>query len=193
MDIKHQARSQDKWIHHKVQERILAIGCADTDKKRARATVNCTDKQERPRKQGQEAWVVPLRRSQCRGRLACLGPQIQANATPAWKRSQTVPTQRRCLKWDLRGERGTERRRKRKRREIRRKERSPYCDSKWSPRTILSIQTSTSVMRHTCNPNFTDCHFFLKHLLGDFFPACLLVVCKALLLLLTCHSTYSKD
>lgn len=84
--------------------------------------------------------------------------------------------------------------RKRKWRERRKKEWSPHCDLKWTPRTILSINTSTSVMQHTYNPNFTDCHFFLKHLLGDFFPpVCLLVVFKALLLLLTCHSTYSKD
>lgn len=45
----------------------------------------------------------------------------------------------------------------------------PHCDLEWRLRTILSVYSSTSVMQHTCNPNFTDCHFFLKHLLGDFF------------------------
>lgn len=60
----------------------------------------------------------------------------------------------------------------------RRKERRPHCDRKWKPRTILSIHISASVMQHTCNPHFTDCHFFPKHLLGVFFffPVCLLVV-----------------
>lgn len=52
----------------------------------------------------------------------------------------------------------------------RRKERRPRCDQKWKPRTTLSLHISASVMQHTCNPHFTDCHFFPKHLLQIFSP-----------------------